>query len=205
MTAWTQGSDHPRVCGENRKEEQGRQTADGSPPRVRGKHSRGRPSSSGRRITPACAGKTPFSCKRHYSPPDHPRVCGENVPVIRAPRTHDGSPPRVRGKLITIEYEFRKGWITPACAGKTCHSRSGCSRDPDHPRVCGENTCTGAEPAASPADHPRVCGENYWLSALPHFAVGSPPRVRGKPDANPGRDTTARITPACAGKTWIRR
>ena len=70
--------------------------------------------------------------------------------------------------------------ITPACAGKTEQSSSRAPREKDHPRVCGEN-------------EPCCC--------LPKAQSGSPPRVRGKPSPSHSDTISARITPACAGKT----
>ena len=150
---------------------------------------RGKPGAAKRplplsRITPACAGKTqsqgiaPATCQ------DHPRVCGENGAVPRAPRETRGSPPRVRGKpLLTgpISMECR---ITPACAGKTRVS----------PSVPSEWQ-----------DHPRVCGENLLATTALAGVEGSPPRVRGKPATYNSNQIRMRITPACAGKTCVWR
>ena len=50
--------DHPRVCGENRRNNQCRPSPQGSPPRVRGKPRDRLHRAIRCRITPACAGKT---------------------------------------------------------------------------------------------------------------------------------------------------
>ena len=50
--------DHPRVCGENRRDPKTMSGKAGSPPRVRGKPCATTESTRGSRITPACAGKT---------------------------------------------------------------------------------------------------------------------------------------------------
>ena len=75
--------------------------------------------SSGRRITPACAGKTVSSESIKGVHEDHPRVCGENESNFDYDYGVGGSPPRVRGKpemgMATL-FGIR---ITPACAGKT--------------------------------------------------------------------------------------
>ena len=111
--------DHPRVCGENRRECAPRNPKVGSPPRVRGKHSRKSAGKKSERIPPACAGKT----IRHILPPvsvrDHPRVCGENLAGIDIEICGSGSPPRVRGKPRHCPRLLRSRRITPACAGKT--------------------------------------------------------------------------------------
>ena len=50
--------DHPRVCGENKNQEDRGKWLIGSPPRVRGKHHARANDIAAARITPACAGKT---------------------------------------------------------------------------------------------------------------------------------------------------
>ena len=152
-------ADHPRVCGENRGALLLRLQHIGSPPRVRGK-----PKSHGRirkcgRITPACAGKTGTPSSTRGQSSDHPRVCGENMVWISTRRLRRGSPPRVRGKHLCLQYEHYYCRITPACAGKTARPAA-------------------RSPAAS--DHPRVCGENALMKVNRHQVYGSPPRVRGK-------------------------
>ena len=92
-----------------------------------------------------------------------------------------GSPPRVRGKLSTMEVIAGKLRITPACAGKTSSL----------PILTWVDK-----------DHPRVCGENIWRTEARSGKKGSPPRVRGKQEARTMNWENARITPACAGKTF---
>ena len=50
-------------------------------------------------------------------------------------------------------------------------------------------------------DHPRVCGEKQTLPTNRKTMRGSPPRVRGKAGRLERLRRTARITPACAGKS----
>ena len=108
-------------------------------------------------------------------------MCGENCILKVKKPNGEGSPPRVRGKLVEGANVDTENRITPACAGKTSPVIifPNCARD--HPRVCGENCCQ------------ILCGT---------AAAGSPPRVRGKPTCRRTLSTSARITPACAGKTW---
>ena len=91
-------TDHPRVCGENRRHIYDQPRRDGSPPRVRGKRAAACPWSPRARITPACAGKTAPACFTCISASDHPRVCGENGFFCVCVSNRNGSPPRVRGK-----------------------------------------------------------------------------------------------------------
>ena len=151
--------DHPRVCGEKATAAGFNLRDVGSPPRVRGKgKSRRIPALQGG-ITPACAGKRTFAFSGSDVVKDHPRVCGEKSDGKIPADEQQGSPPRVRGKvikLIEIRHNLR---ITPACAGKS-------------PNIVGHTYQEG--------DHPRVCGEKPKRRKRGDPMKGSPPRVRGK-------------------------
>ena len=71
---------HPRVCGENSSISVGPYWGHGSSPRVRGKPLAPKLKPRGRRLIPACAGKTPTLTVCSVSHRAHPRVCGENIP-----------------------------------------------------------------------------------------------------------------------------
>ena len=131
-------------------------------------------------ITPACAGKTRFRMQAASSNRDHPRVCGENLPVCYVLRGCVGSPPRVRGKQRRAGRRDAQRRITPACAGKTL------------------SAFLRLLPLE---DHPRVCGENSLIAPVFPAMSGSPPRVRGKLQRVHRLAIGHRITPACAGKT----
>ena len=171
---------HPRVCGENSIGE-GRSLLDeGSSPRVRGKPIKPSPPPWGRRLIPACAGKT---CRRAVSmtaPRAHPRVCGENLSRPRGWGKSPGSSPRVRGKQEGAHSGRVTAGLIPACAGKTS------------PR---------ARRAVAGRAHPRVCGENSMGRDVRLPSRGSSPRVRGKLDLAPDLPEEPRLIPACAGKT----
>ena len=150
-------------------------------PHVRGKDTRRQRDDSVRGITPACAGKRTAGIARSSEYGDHPRVCGEKFTTSRVSGLAIGSPPRVRGKGLCDQRQHVVQGITPACAGK--------SRWP----VCS--------PAVT-RDHPRVCGEKETCEWIGRYKQGSPPRVRGKGSGYRSRSTSARITPACAGKSF---
>ena len=78
--------DHPRGCGENR-------LVLHRPLRQRG-------------ITPADAGKTNSAADCGHPDWDHPRGCGENDNQQRLQLQTPGSPPRMRGKLWTVNQEL---------------------------------------------------------------------------------------------------
>ena len=90
------------------------------------------------RITPACAGKSKmvYDCINEHK--DHPRVCGEKFSKSTRKRSGIGSPPRVRGKVLSIPAAGGFAGITPACAGKRKYSIRLYELIWDHPRVCGE-------------------------------------------------------------------
>ena len=172
--------DHPRVCGEKSFVFYCRLLRLGSPPRVRGKVSVAASAAAGTGITPACAGKRFYAANNTAMAGDHPRVCGEKRKRRGRADVLLGSPPRVRGKEFHAFFLRLSFWITPACAGKRPRFSHRARRARDHPRVCGEKNCR-------PLD----------LS----IRSGSPPRVRGKGLGVPVSSGSARITPACAGKS----
>ena len=187
---------------------------------MRGKDGQGWCGPGGHRITPAYAGKSRARRTASSTSWDHPRVCGEKPLQSSVNCTMEGSPPRMRGKVLAL------------ASLMLCHR--------DHPRVCGEkpetpkaalqalgspprmrgkecreymgHLCPGItpayagkrfpsfSPAVRPRDHPRVCGEKLTLIFLVFFAVGSPPRMRGKVGARRLHHLIDGITPAYAGK-----
>ena len=213
--------DHPRVCGEKWCYQHRRGLFLGSPPRVRGEADRFRRSTSTKRITPACAGRscTAISCGTKRG--DHPRVCGEKERLRVDHLAGGGSPPRVRGEEKAISQMADKGRITPACAGRSSKAVWISPTARDHPRVCGEKAfCTAlshAERGITPAcagrricrsgrgaeveDHPRVCGEKQEKTASFLKLWGSPPRVRGEAQLDFPAVRDDGITPACAGRS----
>ena len=69
--------DHPRVCGEKRKDTLDFYYPQGSPPRMRGKVGAVVCGVVYSGITPAYAGKSQASAQGLTPAQDHPRVCGE--------------------------------------------------------------------------------------------------------------------------------
>ena len=132
--------DHPRVCGEKHVLRTSKQKSGGSPPRMRGKGA----DQTTRRvfpgITPAYAGKSGFVPNAYSSSRDHPRVCGEKIPLLISSSSIAGSPPRMRGKAWA-DYRMKPNrGITPAYAGKRYGTMDIIQASGDHPRVCGEKT-----------------------------------------------------------------
>ena len=115
---WPGPLDHPRVGGEKPGNGWSFGCSGGSPPRGRGKASPCRSSSSGRRITPAWAGKRTNVQLNGAADEDHPRVGGEKLSSPPDFQAIPGSPPRGRGKERSILFENNIVGITPAWAGK---------------------------------------------------------------------------------------
>ena len=93
--------DHPRVCGEKHRRTPYGRSLSGSPPRMRGKGAFELLDCQLDGITPAYAGKSfcpAYSFCRRW---DHPRVCGEKPSLCIPLRFDKGSPPRMRGKVLT--------------------------------------------------------------------------------------------------------
>ena len=111
--------DHPRGCGENLSPKPLRLTSTGSPPRMRGKPQVLQGIGEVIGITPADAGKTSGITGRPDGSEDHPRGCGENCRRAQLQKVPPGSPPRMRGKLVSSGQVSQAQRITPADAGKT--------------------------------------------------------------------------------------
>ena len=116
--------DHPRLCGEKRHFFRRIRTAQGSPPPMRGKGFLKRGTISQKRITPAYAGKSSaFICSSPVNQ-DHPRLCGEKTIFGKRLFHSIGSPPPMRGKVVSNYVKAAKDGITPAYAGKSIFSYS---------------------------------------------------------------------------------
>ena len=131
-------------------------------------------------ITPACAGKRPILVRAQPDDWDHPRMCGEKLPIWQLVEDMQGSPPHVRGKAGTKLFTSCFFRITPACAGK---------------RTGVNGASLGSQ------DHPRMCGEKWNEGQTVYERSGSPPHVRGKGCQAVRCHVEVRITPACAGKS----
>ena len=109
----------PRACGEKRRLNMMQNTAPGSPPRMRGKVGADLAGHSAPGITPAHAGKSKSTDKSCCRKRDHPRACGEKFNRIAKPFREQGSPPRMRGKVLDLAGYVPSHRITPTHAGKS--------------------------------------------------------------------------------------
>ena len=193
----------------------------GSSPRGRGKHGLAIRHILERRLIPAWAGKTGTSPSTRGTAPAHPRVGGENCLRAGRWRSHRGSSPRGRGKLIAADRCRVRVRLIPAWAGKTTPRRRTPLTSRAHPRVGGENEAAiqaGADTAGSSPRgrgkrgegglqlvdqlaHPRVGGENAYSARDLSKRAGSSPRGRGKLKEQMREVADQRLIPAWAGKT----
>ena len=109
-------------------------------------------------------------------------MCGEQPSSISSIITPGGSPPRVRGTGFRVLDPDGVLRITPACAG---------------------NSETLRDLGNFLQDHPRVCGEQSAILSRASAVMGSPPRVRGTAAPNGWAWIRGRITPACAGNSFL--
>ena len=178
--------DHPRVCGEKPERKAPRRPRLGSPPRMRGKETDSRRQCCSAGITPAYAGKRTLFCLAGRRNRDHPRVCGEKCSDHIDKGMIEGSPPRMRGKVLCICPLFCVLGITPAYAGKSLRCLNNLiDVDGSPPHMRGKVWCAefrriseGITPAyagksvsmCSPrfltGDHPRICGEKKAKTKL---------------------------------------
>ena len=154
--------------------------AKGSPPLARGIHMSFKTSTSGPRITPACAGNTLPSVAALPASGDHPRLRGEYTMHSEKNILERGSPPLARGIQYRRNTGRNRNGITPACAGNTRWSLEGSENYGDHPRLRGEYKRRALY---------RACRR------------GSPPLARGIPRMAKYEIEQLGITPACAGNT----
>ena len=93
--------DHPRVCGKDLALSWISLPPIGSPPRMRERLWKGYTNCCFVRITPAYAGKTALVFVNRTQDEDHPRVCGKDFVDPKVSVVTQGSPPRMRERLIT--------------------------------------------------------------------------------------------------------
>ena len=197
--------DHPRRCGENALAAASANKSSGSPPQVRGKLPPYSQIGQLDRITPAGAGKTRHSLPRKAEHKDHPRRCGENLPLTLRRHGTAGSPPQVRGKRADADRVHGQRRITPAGAGKTTpQKRRKGTRGRITPAGAGKTLLLLLKLSAC-RDHPRRCGENVSLQVGSLAERGSPPQVRGKLFTSFILFAFLGITPAGAGKTRLQQ
>ncbi len=108
--------DHPRLCGEKAFMIYWSYRRLGSPPPMRGKAVSMQSPPTRYRITPAYAGKSIKNALRFPAGWDHPRLCGEKLSDAVSSLLTLGSPPPMRGKVVSAFTTLVTVRITPAYA-----------------------------------------------------------------------------------------
>ncbi len=171
---------HPHACGEDRYLAGVWEVADGSPPRVWGRHAGRRRQHPLPRFTPTRVGKTVGRRGKGGTNTVHPHACGEDHQHVPRQRLWIGSPPRVWGRRQNFIVPILTKRFTPTRVGKTVYGCPALRARSVHPHACGED----------------ACGANGgWLD------FGSPPRVWGRRRRDISRVLTQRFTPTRVGKT----
>ena len=190
------------MCGEQNVSTIGTLFPIGSSPRVRGTVPRNSYHVVPDRFIPACAGNSTNGSCKYSTPTVHPRVCGEQIRIVRICLVLSGSSPRVRGTAFPRMHDEQIRRFIPACAGNRSERSGETETTAVHPRVCGEQTtmlvlCMGVSGSS-----PRVRG-----TVLPPISglvwAGSSPRVRGTGGLLGPKASCPRFIPACAGnRAW---
>ena len=142
---------------------------------MRGKAGKHRGHVPASRITPAYAGKSPGDENRQDAARDHPRVCGEKKIANSDELAVEGSPPRMRGKVLKNRVKSGQPRITPAYAGKRLkRSRSTVppvAIVPLFPSVCNKPVASDGSPAGR--DAPLFLPAENAVPASPAYNLRS--------------------------------
>ena len=134
-------------------------------------------------ITPAHAGKSVSKALTSGGVLYHPRTRGEKWSIPSPLGLRIISPPHTRGKVTTRSRTRSVPGITPAHAGKSSGHQI-------------EISCYG--------DHPRTRGEKEVFDEKYPEGEGSPPHTRGKEACTILNSIAGGITPAHAGKSFVK-
>ena len=173
--------DHPRVCGEHLDIICEDHEVEGSSPRMRGALPYVQRMKITAGIIPAYAGSTVCSSSRLSAARDHPRVCGEHLPLQPSRGDWIGSSPRMRGAPNTYFGSIKVSRIIPAYAGSTAKWLPCGARSKDHPRVCGEHSHIAGKILILKGSSPRMRGARFWFYRVTPFR-GIIPAYAGSTD-----------------------
>ena len=189
----------PAYAGKTGRLGGGRHGVSGTSPRMRGKRCCYRRGLGGVRNIPAYAGKTTPKNPMAVAPMEHPRVCGENPLGALAGAGMAGTSPRMRGKHAHHTAKARLSRNIPAYAGKTWWAMGGCTRPPEHPRVCGENIVELGIALGPSGTSPRMRGK-LWKTFSTTRSSRNIPAYAGKTMAHDRRRRTIQEHPRVCGE-----
>jgi len=177
------GTVHPHVRGDNSPYLSNRRLSHGSPPRAWGQRSPIGSEFDAARFTPTCVGTTVRLLLRSVTPPVHPHVRGDNVPVASLILNRHGSPPRAWGQPRARPSTSAIARFTPTCVG---------------------TTFALPYPRRERPVHPHVRGDNWRSRGKTGKQNGSPPRAWGQHPISTNTSPPIRFTPTCVGTTYTR-
>ena len=210
---------HPRGRGDGQDEDRKREDRLGSPPRARGRQRVPGRSLLAPRFTPAGAGTARSQGASACTTAVHPRGRGDGTARPIASASHDGSPPRARGRRRARAWRRRPYPVHPRGRGDGRRDAGGAGvlvgspprargRRPGRSRrACqGRFTPAGAGTACVAiwaisllTVHPRGRGDGTYYAAQGMITPGSPPRARGRQPRAQRSLGYRRFTPAGAG------
>ena len=150
-------------------------------------------------IIPACAGSTIHQYVSELDGRDHPRMCGEHLPLSLITMATWGSSPHVRGARLAGDLPVDCRGIIPACAGSTYPEDDEAGFQRDHPRMCGEHSNPGTVICAVKGSSPHVRGARPESLAW-RFGLGIIPACAGSTARKPFSRTFRRDHPRMCGE-----
>ena len=213
----------PACAGTSRRGQDDWQRFQGSPPRARGRRLVAHQPLACVGLTPACAGTSWRLRRSGGRRRAHPRVRGDVATRAMMTIPIGGSPPRARGRRAVELAELRGEGLTPACAGTSPVTSSGCSTargSPPRARgrpasrslqgpsfgltpACAGTSRRGVGRVLAVGAHPRVRGDVRRRWRPMPSARGSPPRARGRHSELRCEVMHRGLTPACAGTSGL--
>ena len=175
--------------------------SEGSSPRMRGARHVDMRGAGVSGIIPADAGSTETTAWALPASKDHPRGCGEHMSSENDDLPYSGSSPRMRGARMAAAWFWMATRIIPADAGSTCRMLLS-TMCPMRiiPADAGSTTRRPRSSSRQP-DHPRGCGEHSERLEDHLNEPGSSPRMRGARWHPHSWASRSRIIPADAGST----
>ena len=190
------------MCGGSLADYIKSQMRGGLSPRVRGKRFAGHRLRGDPGSIPACAGEACPGSPHSKASAVYPRVCGGSAGAIAPPDVGRGLSPRVRGKLLYLNYDILYKGSIPACAGEAHGQPNHPGSGRVYPRVCGGSTARAHRNRHGEGLSPRVRGKLY-LAARPRCRCGSIPACAGEasPVSLPASAQTV-YPRVCGGSSW---
>ncbi len=110
---------------------------------------------------------------------EHPRLRGEDVPLVSLYPPKLGTPPPTRGRSLSVVCTTTSSGNTPAYAGKIGNHSEPITRIREHPRLRGEDEANSSSMTGDTGTPPPTRGRFVWPNRV-SAAVGNTPAYAGK-------------------------